>query len=275
MHILQSALATPWLREFVRAYAQREVMQSGFDLVQPVPASLEHILEFDFAQPPEIEYRDGTKEPAYRVALIGPHTRPGINVHMNGRIQTFAIFFQPLGFWQLFRIPVSEFTDRAYKGWEVLGRATEQMWLQLAECGSFQERVAVVERYLLERAAKAAGRTLTMNAAVHLFRHHGVCRIPELAQCTGSSVRHFERRFLNDIGMTPKLFARIARFQTALDAKLHAPHKSWMSIAHDFGYHDQMHMIRDFEGLSGSSPGRILSELGDTRPPALAASQRG
>jgi AraC-like DNA-binding protein len=75
--------------------------------------------------------------------------------------------------------------------------------------------------------------------------------------------------------MTPKLFARIARFQTALDAKLHAPHKSWMSIAHDFGYHDQMHMIRDFEGLSGSSPGRILSELGDTRPPALAASQRG
>lgn len=274
MHILQSAPVVPGLRDFVRAYAQREVTWSGSDLVQPVPASLEHVLEFEFAKPPEIEYRDGVKEPAYRVAIVGPHTQPGINLRLSGHIESFAIFFQPLGLWQLFRIPVSELPDRAYRGGELLGKAIEELWLQMAECASFEARVATVERYLLERAARASGRTTIMKAAVHLFQCRGMCRIDELANHSGLSVRHFERRFSSDLGMTPKLFARITRFQTALDAKLHSPHRSWLAIAHDFGYHDQMHMIRDFQGLSGASPELILAQLGDTRPPALAASHR-
>jgi AraC-like DNA-binding protein len=272
VHTLQSAPVTPSLREFVRAYAQRTVAWSGPDLVQPIPASLEHVLEFDFANPPEIEYPDGTRESAYRIAVVGPHTRPGINLRLNGAVQSFAIFFQPLGLWQLFRIPVSELTDRAYTGMELLGKATEEIWLRMAECASFEARVAIAESYLLERAAKASGRTPIMNAAVHSFQNRGAIRINELAHHCGLSVRHFERRFSGDFGMTPKLFARITRFQTALDAKLHSPQRSWLEIAHDFGYSDQMHMVRDFQGLSGASPGRIFSELGDTRPPALAAS---
>ena len=59
MHLLQSAPASPILQNFVRAYAQREVDWTGPDLVQPVPASLENILEFEFFQPPRIEYANG------------------------------------------------------------------------------------------------------------------------------------------------------------------------------------------------------------------------
>lgn len=256
----------------MRAYAEREITRVGSDLVQPVPASLEQVLEFDFATPPIVEYADGTKQPTYPIAVIGAHTQPGISLRLNGRIQSFAIFFQPWGMWQLFRVPANELHDRMYSGDELLGREIDELWLQLAECASFEARVATVERCLLERAARASGRTPIMKAAVHLFQRRGICRIDELAHHSGLSVRHFERRFSSAIGMTPKRFARIARFQMALDAKLHAPHRSWRMIAHDFGYHDQMHMIRDFQSLSGASPERFLAELGDTRPPALAAS---
>jgi hypothetical protein len=72
--------------------------------------------------------------------------------------------------------------------------------------------------------------------------------------------------------MTSKLFARITRCQMAMDSKLTAPARSWLTIAHDFGYHDQMHMIKDFQKLSDDSPSGILSRLGDMRPQALAAS---
>ncbi len=272
MHTLQSAPVTPGLRQYVRAYAQRDVRRSGVDLIQPVPASLEHVLEFEFNSPPEIHYPDGTNEFAYRISVIGPHTRPGINLHLNGQIQSFGIFFQPLGLWQLFRIPANELPDRAYKGEDIFGKSIEELWLKLAECTSFGNRVATLESYLLERAARAAGRTATMKAAMYLFKCGGICRIAELAQQSGVSARHFERLFFSDIGMRPKLFARIARFQSALDVKLQTPQRSWLSIAHDFGYHDQMHMIRDFRSLSGAAPERILADLGDTRPPALATS---
>ena len=62
-------------------------------------------------------------------------------------------------------------------------------------------------------------------------------------------LRQFERSFERDVGVSPKSFARIARFQSALDAKLVSPQRTWLDIAHSFGYHDQMHMIHDFEAL--------------------------
>ncbi len=272
MHILHSAPASPALSPFVRAYAQRQTDGSGPDLVQPVPASLEHILEFEFLDPPLIAFDDGHTMPAYPVSLVGSHTHPGIHLHLSGKIQSFAIFFEPLGLWQLFRIPSPELADTYYKAPDVLGETIQHLWSQLADCTSFAQRVAAAERYLLKRAMRPSTCTPIMQAATFLFQNRGTHSIQSLATSTGLGLRQFERRFFEDIGIAPKLFARITRFQMALDRKLTAPDCTWLSIAHEFGYHDQMHMIRDFHGLGGASPTAILAELGDTRPPALSAS---
>jgi hypothetical protein len=48
------------------------------------------------------------------------------------------------------------------------------------------------------------------------------------------------------------------RFEAALKTKAAFPHLSWTMVAHDFGYHDQMHMIHDFQHLSGETPTGIL-----------------
>jgi transcriptional regulator GlxA family with amidase domain len=87
-------------------------------------------------------------------------------------------------------------------------------------------------------------------------------------------LRQFERQFRRETGASPKVFARIARFQAALDAKLASPRRTWLDIAHAFGYHDQMHMIHDFEGLGHNTPTQLITELGDVRPPALASSEK-
>lgn len=274
VHLLQSAAVCPGLKQFVRAYAQRTTTSADYCLVQPVPASLEHILEFEFRTPPRINYPNATSKSAYRISVVGSHTCPGIDLHLIGRVESFAIFFQPLGLWQLFRIPPGELVDNAYQGPDLVGPFAQELWDQLAERTSFQDRVAVTEKYLLRCAAAASGCTTIMKSAVHTFECRGRCSIQQLAQHSGLSLRHFERRFLNEIGMRPKLFARITRFQMALDQKLHSPCRSWLNISHELGYHDQMHMIRDFQGLGGATPERMLAELGDTRPPALAASER-
>ena len=69
----------------------------------------------------------------------------------------------------------------------------------------------------------------------------------------------------------PKRFGKIARFQAALDAKIRFPRRTWLSIAHALGYHDQMHMVHDFRQFGSASPKSVFSMLGDGRPPALAA----
>jgi hypothetical protein len=64
-------------------------------------------------------------------------------------------------------------------------------------------------------------------------------------------------------------FARVARFQAALDAKLTTPTRTWLDIAHSFGYYNQMHMVHDFESLGRNTPTNVLTQMGDVRPVAL------
>ena len=107
------------------------------------------------------------------------------------------------------------------------------------------------------------------SAAMYIFRAHGGVKMPDLAQLNSLGVRQFERHFEREIGTTPKAFARVARFQAALDAKLACPPRTWLDIAHAFGYFDQMHMIHDFEKLGRSTPSELLAQMGDVRPPGL------
>jgi transcriptional regulator GlxA family with amidase domain len=108
--------------------------------------------------------------------------------------------------------------------------------------------------------------------AEHIFSLRGVVsNISQLAAQTGLGIRQFQRQFLREMEMPPKLYARVARFQSALDAKIASPHRTWAEIAHSLRYHDQMHMIRDFQLLGGDTPRQLFSQIGDARPGALTS----
>jgi AraC-like DNA-binding protein len=272
MHTCVSALPCPGLRKYVRAFAQREVSSSTRDIVQPVPATLDSTLELDFGNSLIVEYVNGASEVVSSTAIVGPHTYRRCQVRLSGPIQSFGVFFQPLGLWRLFRIPMSLLVNQAYRAEFLLGNAVSSLWQRMAECASFEKRVPLAEEYLLGRVADLCTQTQIASSALHILQCQGTQSVAGLANQAALSVRQFERRFLDEIGMSPKLFARIARYQSALDSKLASPSRSWLEIAHKFGYHDQMHMIKDFQSLSGCSPGGILKKLGDMRPAPLDVS---
>ncbi|HEY0780462.1 MAG TPA: helix-turn-helix domain-containing protein [Gemmatirosa sp.] len=82
------------------------------------------------------------------------------------------------------------------------------------------------------------------------------------AICAGMGQRQLERRSLALVGLPPKALARIARFQRAIHQR-QRQHASWLAIAHEVGYYDQMHMIRDFHQLGGGSPTQVLNRIED------------
>lgn len=258
------------LKPYVRAYAQRQ-MYASCDMVQPVVASLEQVLHFEFGDPLHIDYHNGRTELPGSVSVVGAHSFHRASIRFCGQIESFAVFFQPFGLWQLFGLPNSELGNQAYAGSDVLGIGVDRVWIQMAEAPSFERRVEVVERFLLKKTETAVHQTPVMSAAAYIFQRRGMNRIATVVNRSSYGVRQFERKFKAEVGIGPKLFARISRFQTALDAKLHMPDRSWLEIAHEFGYHDQMHMIHDFHGLGGDSPNGLMAQLGDGRPSALTS----
>jgi AraC-like DNA-binding protein len=141
----------------------------------------------------------------------------------------------------------------------------------MGEENSFQRRVDLVEEFLMKELPNAAWHNRVHAAASYLFRKHGAVGIPKLSRQNSLSLRHFERLFQADVGMSPKVFARIARFQSAMDAKLANPARTWLDIAHSFGYYDQMHMVHDFQRLGRNTPTQVLLQMGDVRPSALVS----
>ena len=87
----------------------------------------------------------------------------------------------------------------------------------------------------------------------------GTRPVSEIAGTIGWTRQYFARRFAGEFGLSPKLAARVVRFDRAWRL-LHAPFLSIAQVAHACGYYDQAHLTRDFRELAGVPPGRLLAD---------------
>jgi AraC-like DNA-binding protein len=271
MPVLKSALPRFELRPYVRAYAQRNLYCGEPTVVEPVPAQLEQVLNFELGALPGICHR---QYKCRSTVWIGGAqiSFPGY-MRLFAGVESFAVFFHPLGWSRLFGIPAAQITNRIHDANLVMGPPVGQLWHRLIETTSFERRVETIEQFLLARVPDALGENAVASAVALLFRRRGDLRINEIFDQHLRSLRQFERLFRAQVGASPKAFARVARFQAALDTKLASPGRTWIDIAHSLGYYDQMHMIHDFKSLGQNSPTQLVLEIGDIRPPALVCGE--
>ena len=94
-----------------------------------------------------------------------------------------------------------------------------------------------------------------------LLSYNGTLAIEKTASFSCLSLKQFERKCKDRIGMNPKLFARILKFSKAYRLHESCPQLNWTQIAYDAGYYDHMHMIRDFKTFAGVNPSVIEQQL--------------
>jgi len=262
--VLDSRFSSPaaGLERFVRFYVQREVRIRGTPVIHPVPARAAPMIEFDFGDPVDVlSFDKGVLFKSPSVVVVGPFTHRSVDLHLQGTLKSFVIMFQPDGLQRLYGLPMPEMADRSYDARSVLGCSISRAWQILGDLGSFEERVRFVNELLLRQSLRSPGVDGISDAATRMILSGGCVDIPALAGRAGLSMRQFARKFIRQVGVRPKLFARVARFEAALENKARFATKSWTHIAHEFGYYDQMHMVHDFREFTGETPGEILTQL--------------
>ncbi len=262
MHLSRFSESSKATKRYVRLYVQREAQLGISTFMHPVPARSAHLLDFEFGGPIEI-HTSGTDltRTAETVALVGLQTSQRHQLLIRGSVESFVIFFQPAAIHQLFRLPPGDIVNRDHEAHLVLGAALSELHQQLGNAGSFEERVQIADQFIYSYSFRAPAADRIELSANEIMRNRGGCRIDCLAHHAGLSIRNFQRMFRQQIGLSPKLYARIVRFESALKTKVSFPHRSWTTVAHEFGYHDQMHMIHDFQQLSGETPTGILGQM--------------
>ena len=250
------------MSRYVRKYVQVESSLADSVLFWPIPARSVTCIEFTFGDPYRIHHADGSGlEITYPSTIIGAKTHPRIQLELHGHVEAFAILFQPTGLQQLFSLPGGVIVNEHYEADMVLGPAIAHLGMRLGEAKSFAERIQITDTFLVTRIPRVDDALSVYVAVQQIVLRHGSVRILDLASRAGLGLRQFERRFADVLGISPKLYSRIVRFEAAVRKRSVSPCTNWTTIAHELGYHDQMHMVHDFQQLSDESPTSLAPHL--------------
>ncbi|MGD8374805.1 MAG: helix-turn-helix domain-containing protein [Acidobacteriota bacterium] len=243
------------LRPYLEGYWVQEAPAGGRQLpTRVVPTGAPELLLYHGDPFERLTAEGAIPEPAF--ALLGQQAR-AIRVRATGRTGVLIARFRPWGAAALLGRPLDDLADRIVPLAELVGRdRADPVEDRARTAGSSRERIAVVEEMLLGLLDGAGPDPLVVRCALAMKRGEGGGRIHRLARWAGVSRRHLGRRFLASIGLPPKRFAEVLRFQESIAHRRSGA--SWAAVAQSCGLHDQAHLIRLWQSFVGEPPGRAL-----------------
>jgi AraC-like DNA-binding protein len=177
------------------------------------------------------------------------------------RPSMIGAYFRAGGLAAFTRVPVDELTDRVVRAEDVLGPAAATVAARLAETPE-AVRIDALESLLIERLRDQrhpAAAVDVAGLAASIERSAGHVSVEQLANDAGISRQHLTRVFRERVGVTPKLYARLARFQSSLASACSSELADSAATALALGYTDQSHWIAEFKEFSGLTPHRFAA----------------
>lgn len=258
---------TSELVPFVRVYAYREFDTHGTDIIKPWHASQDTNIIFFFKDLPAslTDHSTGLILKRGKTCdVVGMSTQYNGDMTFNGKYAFLQIIFQPHGFYTLFHLSPCEIADKIVWSEDIFNSDLKLLQEQLSEADNFAAMVKLTNEWLLlylkKKKSIAYNNRITV-AANLITKNAGLINIEMLAQHACMSMRNFERVFIHETGMSPKQLCCISRFNKALELKLKNPSLKWISVAHQSGYFDQMHLIKDFKRYCGEAPASLLKHV--------------
>lgn len=196
-----------------------------------------------------------------------------VSIDINRNHKAVRVGFHPGGMFRLLGIPLHESIDASYSAEDIFGREITEVHERLHEAEDSVSIKEIVEQFLLKQSRRLRPAMPFDKAMLELLKQNGNIAIEEIASLGCLSLRQFERVSKARIGISPKLFARIVRFSKAYRIREEQSHLSWTQIAHECGYFDQMHFIKDFKTFAGITPSLIEKEL-ERQPARMQAGLR-
>lgn len=192
--------------------------------------------------------------------ISGLHERP-FEIESDPSSSLIAIRLRPEGVRPFLGLPPSEVAGEVVPLRSLLGPWIEEIGERLRELDGMERRFARLAEFACDRFARTGPVSPTLLRSLAGLRQRPRVRVAELVRDSGWSHRHFIARFRGEIGLAPKSFARIVRFERAVKRIEQVPRRGWAALALDCGYADQSHLANDFRDLAGSTPGDVLRRL--------------
>jgi AraC-like DNA-binding protein len=247
--------------KYVKHYwAIENSLPAGKEHIQRiVPSGLTDLI-FYLKDKPESSRKNN---PIIENTIISGQTNGFYDLKVIGDLALFSIIFQPHGLSMFFDIPSNELLNQNVPLRYILKDVVNELEEKLYHAKSFSERIMIAEQFLLPQFLKGKKKynfNRIENSIHQINRSKGKINIEDLATKACYSRKQYERIFSNFIGISPKKFLRIVRFQNAINEKAKNESINLTELTYLCDYYDQSHMNNDFIKLSGKTPKQYFNE---------------
>jgi AraC-like DNA-binding protein len=213
-----------------------------------IPLLQDSILRYDSV--------DAVQVRQWRGAVVsGAHDRFVVR-GMGGASSVIGVHFRPGGAAAFFGGALRELRNQTVLLEDLWGPAARELRERLQAAPLVAQKFRLLEDALLSRLLAAPpADAMVMQALRTLARDASVVRIDAVRSASNCSAPQFIRRFDASVGVTPKRYARVLRFNALLPRLVRVGPRDWAQLAVEGGYFDQSHLIHEFERLAGLTPG--------------------
>lgn|SRR5215208_6015989 len=257
---IRRALPHPKLRGLVRSFGERRGSLGAAVVTWPLTARPHQIIDIYLGDPFRVRIGGGPLHTAPQMVVVGPQALRRAQIYVSGHVHIFNILLQPAALNRLIGIDMTSLINEGVAARDVIGWHASGLNDAVRSAPDFATRVAAAERWfgnMLDDSALEDGIDL---ASRILLATRGRARIGSVIEQSGLSARQFQRRFTREVGLSPKLYARTIRFDTALMAHRKDPRRSWTEIVHEAGYFDQAHFVRNCRALVNAAPSQFTGD---------------
>lgn len=172
-----------------------------------------------------------------------------------GKLKIVSTILKPWGMYKILNTPQEEYTDYLVDLKPIFGKKSDLIAEQLCVESDHKRKIELVEKFLIGLLNwKPADRLPVVFAADMIEKTSGAVSVTEICKTLNLSIKTLERNFKKMIGLTPKAFSRIIRFNSTLNELNENKKASIQDLVYKYGYYDQSHLINDFKQFTAHTP---------------------
>lgn len=220
-------------------------------------ANTEQNLYFFPYDPIRLVIAEKKEIPAPASVITGPKYKP-VGLLYGSNHLMLKVAFHPTGTFRLLGIHMQQTVNAGLNATEFWGNNVQVILHELRKASSYDAMIAIVIDFLDKKFdSKCRPEEPMDNIAIQMLDPLKQYSLEEWASMGCLSLRQFERNFITRVGISPKLFLRIVRFEYAIQIKKTCPDKSWSDVALEAGYADSQHILKEFKEFAEFPPSRF------------------
>lgn len=193
-------------------------------------------------------------------AITGPKNKP-IGLKFGADYLMIKVAFQPTGLYRLLRIPMRKTVNTGLDATTFFTQDVKVVNDKLIRSTSYDDMIEIVSAFIDKQIENGILPEEPIDSvAIKMLNPIAKNTLPDWASMACLSLRQFERSFTTRVGISPKMYIRIVRFENAMRFKNKSPEKSWSDIALECGYNDSSHLLREFRQFAEFAPGSLTKK---------------